>query len=115
MKNNTFISIIYKFRNIFVSIILFFSFQGTFAQDVSEKPIKDMVISPANYTATKVTLSKDASIQVKEEFVKNHGADFFYVYTDPNGKTISKEDFEIVLRREEEKNRKSESISNPKK
>ena len=70
---------------------------------------------PANFTATKVTLSTSASKEAKEEFIKKHGEEFFYVYVDPKGKIIDKEEFKKAQIVEEQKmvNQKKPELSQP--
>jgi hypothetical protein len=89
----------------------------------SKNPVKDVAglksnqpKVPHNFTATMVTLSKDASPEAKAEFVKLHGADFYYVYSDDKGKQVSKDELDIALQKEENnKNAQIKPITNPKK
>lgn len=78
----------------------------------------DMPQAPQNYTVTKVSISKNLSAEAQADFIKKHGADFYYVYTNDKGKAISKEEIEVAL--EIEQNNKNNNtpnnlITNPKK
>lgn len=96
---------------------------GMYSQQVAKNPLQDLPIGksveqavPQNYTATKITLSKGASAQVKEDFVKAHGADFYYVYTNPQGKNVTKDELEEALRKQNESiTTPSKLVTNPKK
>ena len=68
---------------------------------------------PQNYTATKVTISKNMPEKAKADFIKEHGADFYYVYTDNKGKVISKE--EVAIQKEDNNNAQNKLITNTKK
>ena len=59
---------------------------------------------PQNYTATKISLGKNASSEQKKEFVSKHGQDFYYTYTDPQGKVVTKEEVDYILKSEKETN-----------
>lgn len=56
---------------------------------------------PSNYTATKVTLSTNATKEGKAEFIKQYGQDYYYIFTDNNGKVVTKEEVEAALSAEQ--------------
>lgn len=94
-----------------------------YSQEVAKNPLnvlenaqKQEIVVPQNYTATKVTLSKGASIQAKADFVKLHNEDFFYVYTDAKGKNVTKDEIDEALRKQNESiTTPSKLVTNPKK
>jgi hypothetical protein len=96
---------------------------GMYSQQVAKNALQVLPIGksveqtvPQNYTATKITLSQGASAQVKEDFVKLHNADFYYVYTDAKGKNVTKDELEEVLRKQNESIiTPSKLVTNPKK
>jgi hypothetical protein len=115
---------LFKQTKIVLLFVFFLAGMSSFAQQVEKNPMADLEKfksdapqMPINYTATKVTMSKDALPTAKDDFIKEHGADFFYVYTDSKGKTVSKEEVEAVLKKENEKNPNPNSkiVTNPKK
>ena len=92
------------------------------AQPLEKNPLNDLSAIkrdtpnvPANYTATKVSLSANASPEAKAEFLKKHNADHYYVYSDDKAKIVSKEEVEIALQLEQSKTITKTPIINPKK
>ncbi len=112
----------YYLPKLIKTILLFLLFVtgiGVNSQTVSKDPIKDLENLktdlpkvPHNYTATRVTLSSSATLESKAEFVKKNGADHYYVYTNQNGKIVSKEELEEVLRKEIQETKNKNTIPN---
>jgi hypothetical protein len=113
-----------KMKHLFTLLLFIYSL-GMFSQDVNKKAPDDLrnvkglsveVVVPKNYTATKVTLSQGATAQMKEDFIKTHNADFYYVYTNPQGKNVTKDELEEALRKQNESTITPSTLStNPKK
>lgn len=109
----------------FYSLLLLICSLTMFSQQESKVDPNDLrnvkgksieVVVPHNYTATKVTLSQGATAQMKEEFMKTHNADFYYVYTNPQGKNVTKDELEEALRKQNESIITPSTLStNPKK
>ena len=110
-----------KLKNFFVLCFVFMA-SLSFGQSIEkgigslpDQPKSDVPKTPQNYTATKVMLGANASLEVKKEFVSKYGQDFYYVYSDPTGKVVTKEEVEYIIRAEEEKKSKLQITTNPKK
>jgi hypothetical protein len=74
----------------------------------------DKPLQPQGYTATKVSVSETAAPELKADFAKKHGADFYYMYLDANGKTVSQQQYDEAVRVETEKQSKNNSNTNSK-
>ena len=118
MKNNYFLRLT---KTILLLAFILTGISG-FSQETSKNVLKDAetfkkqeVQVPVNFTATKITLSESASAEVKAAFVKTHGADFYYIYSDAVGKAVSKDEMEIALKRQQEQIATNKTLINPKK
>ncbi len=96
--------------------------KSTTSQPLEKNPMNDLSAIkrdtpqvPANYTATKVSLSANASPEAKAEFFKKHNADHYYVYSDDKAKIVTKEEMETALQLEQSKLITKSPITNPKK
>lgn len=55
----------------------------------------------ANYTSTNSSLSVNNSPEIKAEFLKNHNANHYYVYSDDKVKIVTKDELEMALQLEQ--------------
>ena len=76
----------------------------------------DLPEVPANYTATRVSLGANATEEAKAAFFKQHNADYYYIYNDPKGKVVSRDEVSAALKKQNEASGlNSNSILSPKK
>jgi hypothetical protein len=118
MKNNYFLSL----TRLLLLFVFILTGTTSYSQEVKKDPLKelekiknDTPKVPSNYTATKVTLGQNASPEVKQDFLKKNGVNYYYVFSDSSGKIVTKEEMELVLKNEEESAAKNKLVNNPNK
>lgn len=73
------------------------------------------ILVPHNYTATKVLMPTNFTPAEKQEFIKKHGQEFYFIYSNEKGKQISAIEFQEALRKEEDLKAASKNLINSKK